>query len=315
MFTVDTLCQHLGIEDPITHATCIGYGLEKPICDNRVSGKKWREPAKRMLQKICDVLNREGYTVEITSLLEKVAKLLHCTKNHQDQAPAKAQEWSTTLSEFRVAVNGAHLGDGTETNSRRFFHIVAPPITNATPANVPLSAAHYVARAVLAAGRNCAVIGCRRPNPLATPAPLSAATSHRTHRATPSHGNRNESRATVDVEMSTPASPSLSEISHVAVVSRTRPHPSAPRREVTRPIAPRLQTPLAPPLRSIPTSFLIGELHDRHQEYPHARCLLADFASVAGNIERQSRGPVPAVEEGREGTPSVYYDAVSQLSE
>ncbi|KAK6385709.1 hypothetical protein LTS17_001280 [Exophiala oligosperma] len=96
MATTSNLCQQLGINHPLEQATCIGYAIAKPTCGNAVA-RGSRSEAAAVLKEIARKLTDGIAPTYLIGHLERVASLLHCKRNHQDQAPAKARTWQLNL--------------------------------------------------------------------------------------------------------------------------------------------------------------------------------------------------------------------------
>ncbi|KIW99127.1 uncharacterized protein Z519_00790 [Cladophialophora bantiana CBS 173.52] len=101
MPTIKKLCRVLGISHPEDQSTCIGYCVNKPTCRNLVAGAS-RSAATRELVDICDALARGVNPSRLGAQLQNVAKLLHCkrSRDHQSQAPSKAQKWGDRVIEY-----------------------------------------------------------------------------------------------------------------------------------------------------------------------------------------------------------------------
>ncbi|OQV00548.1 hypothetical protein CLAIMM_06028 [Cladophialophora immunda] len=99
MFSIYELCQVLGINHPQEQSTCVGYTQKRPDCRNPVAGR-YRSAGTDKLVNICDALARGIQPSMLETQLQEVAKLLICRKNHQAQAPAKAQIWSERLVKY-----------------------------------------------------------------------------------------------------------------------------------------------------------------------------------------------------------------------
>ncbi|KAK5420164.1 hypothetical protein LTR06_001634 [Exophiala xenobiotica] len=106
MTGVSELCRDLGIKHPLDQHTCIGYGQKKPNCGS-LAAEHNRQKAVDRLEKIADKLTNGDSPSDVMTDLHRVAKLLHCVRNHQYQADDKAQEWKRKLDRAGSRRGGA----------------------------------------------------------------------------------------------------------------------------------------------------------------------------------------------------------------
>ncbi len=116
MITVESLCRDLRIKHPLDWPTCIGYGQKQPTCGN-LAAKRNREEAAHLLEGIAENLTNGDSPRSVMDDLFRVAKLLHCVRNHQSQAEDKAKEWKRKLD--RVVARGDGARQQRQSGSRR----------------------------------------------------------------------------------------------------------------------------------------------------------------------------------------------------
>ena len=93
MSPITYLCAELGIEDPLRHSSCIGYGQRSPYCRNAVA-----HPSRSEAVGILKTITRHQQTSEdVEDEIYQLACLLLCKRNHQLQADEKVREWKQKI--------------------------------------------------------------------------------------------------------------------------------------------------------------------------------------------------------------------------
>jgi hypothetical protein len=102
MSSMNELFRLLNIRNPFDQDRCIGITLRKANCRNFVAIAS-RQAAVDKLQKVVKMLDR-GHVNEarLEAKLLDISHLLHCKRNHQDQAPAVADDWYDVLSDYHT---------------------------------------------------------------------------------------------------------------------------------------------------------------------------------------------------------------------